>query len=755
MSLSRSTFYLKGINMIRAILYYFLTLFAFTTVCKASETLSIDALIQGANQALLTIQNGEVQIIVTEEIPAWGPKHTRVEHINTAFQVIASRTDPHNRLLRYKLTFVESPNYTLDTLDKYHTHPGDLHVMVYDSTIQVKHTIGDIVFPDAQSSFFPPDNLHYGYWRFSSFGRAPSKVPANAKLIGKETINDAECYILSYEDVRKRVMHIWVDPAKDFCVRKMERYRTSAKKHIRARAVCKQFQKFGDVWFPNIKEGTIYEEDGTVRRRYFIEIAAAVFNVDFPKDFFKIDKDYYGSSDKRWDMGLLPDLDTSPIETDPGFLLCGPKSLSRICEMLKVETTLIELQKLSGYTRYRGTTMLGLKTAAAYKGLAPIGIRASVESLRRNKVPLPAIAYVNNNHFLVFEEVRKAGVKTSDPARKFEPHITWEKLTDIWRGDLLIFDKKKVHLARQKQTPLAYTDTPVYDFGKVISGSKVEHTFTIRNIGQKPLKILAVQETCACTASVLSQDKILPGKTGDISAVLTVPSGNKSVRENIHVFTDDPVQNTLTLTLKGESFTPLRTFPTQLVFGNQGSHKKPLTKQISLHIEEGVQIRSVRTDSEHLTATLKTRDGIPHVEVQLSPTIPAGQFSHYLLVDYIYKEKQAIHKVFAFGQVLGELKVAPNRLFLGLIKDPSVVSKTITISSRDTKPFQITSVESGTKSVTVTVAEGNSETDYQVTMTLAPKAAPGELSGDVIIHTSSSIQPTVRVPFFGIIADTN
>lgn len=220
------------------------------------------------------------------------------------------------------------------------------------------------------------------------------------------------------------------------------------------------------------------------------------------------------------------------------------------------------------------------------------------------------------------------------------------------------------------------------------------------------------------------------------------------------MFTDDPVQNTLTLTLTGDTFTPLSTFPTRITFEKQRSIQKPLTKQVSLHIEEGVQIRSVRTDSEHLTATLKTKDGIPHIEVQLLQTIPAGQFSYYLLVDYIYKEKQYIHKVFAFGQVLGELKIAPNRLFLGLIKDPASVSKTITISSRDTKPFKITSVESNTKNVNVTVNTGDSKTNYQVTMTLAQKAEPGELKGDIIINTSSSVQPAVHVPFFGIISDT-
>ena len=55
---------------------------------------------------------------------------------------------------------------------------------------------------------------------------------------------------------------------------------------------------------------------------------------------------------------------------------------------------------------------------------------------------------------------------------------------------------------------------------------------------------------------------------------------------------------------------------------------------------------------------------------------------------------------------------------------------------------------------TVKVKENDKKTGYQITTNLTSKAESGELSGEVIIHTSSSVQPTVRVPFFGIIADS-
>lgn len=280
--------------MKRTIFYCFLILFTFTIVGKASETLTVDELIQGVNQAFRTIQSGEISIIVTDEYSdSW--RSTSVEHMNTAFERLDPWADYENNLYRYKLTFVESPNYTLESLDAYHTHPGDLHVMIfdYDSKIQVKHTLGDIVFPDGQSSFFPLDNMHYGFRHAALAGRAPIKVPANAKQIGQEKIDGAECYILSYENSRGQVRRIWVDPDKDFCIRKLEIPRTSEKKQLSLSTVYKQFNKFGDIWYPIITEGTSYDADGKVEQRSLIEVTSAVFNVDFPEDFFKIDKDYF------------------------------------------------------------------------------------------------------------------------------------------------------------------------------------------------------------------------------------------------------------------------------------------------------------------------------------------------------------------------------------------------------------------------------------------------------------------------------
>ena len=434
-------------------------------------------------------------------------------------------------------------------------------------------------------------------------------------------------------------------------------------------------------------------------------------------------------------------------------MLCGPLSLLRVCEILEVEANLEELKQLSGFDPNRGTTMLGLRDGAKYKGLTSRGVKANLETVQEKTVPLPAIAYVNGDHFLVFEAVQGDGVRISDSASKYNPHLSWEELSNIWEGELLIFDAEGQSSTREP-APLALAPESEYNFGEALGGSEVKHNFTIQNIGQQPLSILSMTETCACTAAMVSQRDIPAGANATIEAVLKVPSENTLVEESISVFTNDPTQNTVVLTFKGRAFVPLKTFPERLAFGIQKRAQSPLTKRISLHLRSEVEILGVRTDSEHLSAVF-TDEQIPHVKVQLLPTIPVGQFSHHLLVDYKYEQKETTHEIPVFGEVLGAFTVSPKHIFFGLVKDKQAVTKTVTISPTDKHPFKIISVKSNSAYLTTKVKLLAGGVDYQLSATILPDVRTGELSSEILVKTDSPIQSTIRVPFSGIIFNDN
>ena len=70
-----------------------------------------------------------------------------------------------------------------------------------------------------------------------------------------------------------------------------------------------------------------------------------------------------------------------------------------------------------------------------------------------------------------------------------------------------------------------------FDFGDIVQGEKVEHTFTLINNGDEPLIITNAQVTCGCTTPKgLPRNPILPGQKADI--VVAFNSTGKFGRQN-------------------------------------------------------------------------------------------------------------------------------------------------------------------------------------------------------------------------------
>ncbi len=571
----------------------------------------------------------------------WQRKHTEVEHKTTLFQIIEPDSASFPKLFQYKLTFERSPGHSLDSEVAQNHHASETILLAYDRQTQVRQAVGNLISP-SNSVEIEDSNVWYGYTPFSLFGRSFHKVPSDTQLVKKENIDGAECIVLEFTNVYEQKNRIWVDKSLRYCIRKFESFGTTDEDPISYRVENKDFQKFNEIWYPMRIEETYYEKDGSIRERVTNKIASAEFNVDFPKDFFKIDRNQY-----------RPRRTGQPSPSSERLLLSGLNSLSHYCKLLKVETDIQELKRLSDFDPAQGTTMKGLSKAAIAKGIPLTSVETSLDSLKRNLVSLPAITHVDTNHFLIFESADRDGVKVVDPFYKYYPYLTWAEISKIWNGELLVFDKIDGQQAIPMQVPLIYADEPVFNFGRAFGGSEVQHTFAVKNIGQKPLNILDITETCACTATVLSQNEILPGEIGTVLATMKIYPGNGMMQEYIYLHTDDPIQNTLTFTLTGQAFTPLKTLPELVAFGQKKLlPEQPITKRVSIHLQKNTKLLGVRTDSEHIKATLETKSGIPHANLQFMPTFPVGKFNQYLMVDYEHKGQKATHFVYIHGEIL-------------------------------------------------------------------------------------------------------
>jgi len=79
-----------------------------------------------------------------------------------------------------------------------------------------------------------------------------------------------------------------------------------------------------------------------------------------------------------------------------------------------------------------------------------------------------------------------------------------------------------------------------WNFGKIKENEKANHIFTITNTGGEELVISRVRASCGCTATMLSSDHILPGKSAELKTTFN-PSGYKGeVKKTIYIESNDP-----------------------------------------------------------------------------------------------------------------------------------------------------------------------------------------------------------------------
>ncbi len=118
---------------------------------------------------------------------------------------------------------------------------------------------------------------------------------------------------------------------------------------------------------------------------------------------------------------------------------CGVAALTMVLDHygMKPSTWGIEKRTRPGF---RGASLLTMKELAKSEGLEAEGWILSVEDLTR--IQLPAILFIENNHFIVVDSVDEEGnLFVRDPAvgrLKIPPR----KAVEIWKGEALVLTRE-------------------------------------------------------------------------------------------------------------------------------------------------------------------------------------------------------------------------------------------------------------------------------------------------------------------------
>jgi hypothetical protein len=164
-------------------------------------------------------------------------------------------------------------------------------------------------------------------------------------------------------------------------------------------------------------------------------------------------------------------------------------------------------------------------------------------------------------------------------------------------------------LPRQAAAAATLTfDKPVHQFGTIIQGNTVTHSFTFRNTGTATVTINRIGSSCGCTVANVSHRIILPGKQGAITASFDSADFSGHVSKEIFVFLDNPAKPAHTLFMEGTVKEELVATPQQL---SLGTVKAGIQKVVVLKLENQgktpARIKEIRTGLPQTTISIGKR----------------------------------------------------------------------------------------------------------------------------------------------------
>ena len=112
-------------------------------------------------------------------------------------------------------------------------------------------------------------------------------------------------------------------------------------------------------------------------------------------------------------------------------------------------------------------------------------------------------------------------------------------------------DFGKLTPEQKQNAPVIDVENPIFEFGTIKPGEKVQHEFTFKNAGKSDLVIHKVQTTCGCTVANMKTQLIKPGETSSISVSFD-SNGKSGVQDKgITVVSNDPSNSRIMLHIKG------------------------------------------------------------------------------------------------------------------------------------------------------------------------------------------------------------
>ncbi|MCK4904673.1 DUF1573 domain-containing protein [bacterium] len=320
---------------------------------------------------------------------------------------------------------------------------------------------------------------------------------------------------------------------------------------------------------------------------------------------------------------------------------------------------------------------------------------------------------------------------------------------------LLVFPVVSTCAEDVKTPNISFLET-IFDFGSVYQGEDVTHAFKFQNVGDETLKIGRVRASCGCSKAEASDTEIAPGAFGQIGVTFRTGGFIGKQTKIIHVSSNDPLNPTINLKLKGEVKVEVEVKPLTLSFKNVPKHKQ-VTKQFEI-IQRGEQeliIDKITIDKEYLKldgVEKKERWGknVYSVKVTLDSNAPVGYLQGRIDVSTNLERRKTI-LVGVQGKVLGDIKLSRERIDFNVPAGTKKASSVVISTKGDN--FEVLRVENNIRYLSAEIITLEKFKKYMIDFSVASEVPPGPIRGNVKVYTNCPGETELTVHIFGRVVE--
>jgi hypothetical protein len=298
---------------------------------------------------------------------------------------------------------------------------------------------------------------------------------------------------------------------------------------------------------------------------------------------------------------------------------------------------------------------------------------------------------------------------------------------------------------RSSRTGLLTASPPAHDFGAVVDGDPLRHTFAITNAGRAPVRVARVAPSPACRPVAVPAGAIAPGST--IAVEIECDSRNRppNLADAVFVIPDDGGP-ALRLELRG-TIRPLLAFDPALVTletppGQSTSRIVRLVGPAALLARPRVANTGA---AEGLSARVVASDDPrgPGVEIVLTGRTVGAWSDRVLVATGIDRPRELTLPYTA--RVTSGIEIEPAKPYFNL-RDPGGRSRTLAVTSRRAG-FRVLAAEVITGPFRATVESGKVRVD--VDEAGVPVGERG-IIGELVIVTNDDREPRKNVQLFAM-----